>query len=480
MKPLVSIIITTRNRPQLVRAAIESVLQDEYPHKEIIVVDDCSETATAFIEHEYPDVQLVVTPKRSGVGYARNLGLNRSRGHYITFLDDDDISYPEKISLLMETAEKTGSAFVFGRTIKKFTCQDKRDVCIPEMDFCDNGQVYGVPTHDFLLRMPSHNNGILVKRQDLIKVGGYAEDVDYFDDWAAWLKMFASGIKPVFVPQKVAEFRFNAAGLSHEVNAKNSLGSVIRRFYQKALSYFDDDWPSRAVIFSILADIEEVTFQDYDHYVAYILQHKDRYLQNRSLFTASFPQSREPSLHQALSIDAETIRQKMVDPPEIVPEHNIEINRVGIVDQNFYLTLADADGEKQFYTTINVSVNLPASFRGIHMSRIVGRIDRLSRIVWVHPLDFLEKLKNAVIQDQHGARSYIDMTMRFPLKKLLPESEREFTQQFLFHFGVEEKLYYSGLTVPHITACPCIQCYSECVNDYSSSKVPEKITHSQR
>ena len=97
--PLVSVIITTRNRARLVQEAIESVLavrQDGF-ELEITVVDDGSADDTAATIARYP----VVYVRADGIGMARarNTGLQMASGDFVTLLDDDDVWLPNNVAV---------------------------------------------------------------------------------------------------------------------------------------------------------------------------------------------------------------------------------------------------------------------------------------------------------------------------------------------------------------------------------------------
>lgn len=98
---LVSCIIPTRNRQDLVGRALESVISQTYKNLEIIVVDDASQDNTEFVVREYMEkdkrIKYVKNPKPLGGSGARNVGIKKARGQYIAFLDDDDEWMREKI-----------------------------------------------------------------------------------------------------------------------------------------------------------------------------------------------------------------------------------------------------------------------------------------------------------------------------------------------------------------------------------------------
>ena len=97
MVPLVSVVIPTFNRWPLVAEAVNSVLAQSYRDFEVIVVDDGSTDATASqLAKLASRLKLFVTERR-GVSAARNFGVSQSRGHYIAFLDSDDLWLRRKL-----------------------------------------------------------------------------------------------------------------------------------------------------------------------------------------------------------------------------------------------------------------------------------------------------------------------------------------------------------------------------------------------
>jgi lipopolysaccharide heptosyltransferase II len=99
MKKTVSIIIPTYNRASMLPRAIESVLRQDYPDVEIIVIDDCSQDDTANVVRGYDDKRLryIRLPENMGVAAARNFGIKSATGDFIAFLDSDDEFMPGKI-----------------------------------------------------------------------------------------------------------------------------------------------------------------------------------------------------------------------------------------------------------------------------------------------------------------------------------------------------------------------------------------------
>jgi len=89
-EPLISIIITNYNYSHFIEDAILSALNQDYPNKEVIVVDDGStDNSISVIKKFEPQIALI-SKLNGGVSTARNVGVNYSRGDYLAFLDADD------------------------------------------------------------------------------------------------------------------------------------------------------------------------------------------------------------------------------------------------------------------------------------------------------------------------------------------------------------------------------------------------------
>lgn len=107
-KPLLSVIIPCYNVSQYVRRTIDSLIANDYPAKQLILVDDGSTDDTLAILHEYAAKYRfieVVTKPNGGVSSARNAGLDHARGEYVTFVDSDDMVAPEYMSVVADAID---------------------------------------------------------------------------------------------------------------------------------------------------------------------------------------------------------------------------------------------------------------------------------------------------------------------------------------------------------------------------------------
>ena len=107
MKPYVSVVVATYRREKELQVALASLAQQTYECVEIVVVDDNAQrewnekvsTVVSQIQRNYPHINLnyIVNESNQGSAKTRNIGIDQSIGEYITFLDDDDVYFPNKV-----------------------------------------------------------------------------------------------------------------------------------------------------------------------------------------------------------------------------------------------------------------------------------------------------------------------------------------------------------------------------------------------
>jgi glycosyltransferase involved in cell wall biosynthesis len=102
-----TVIIPTYNRAKLIKKTIDSVLAQDYPNFEIIVVDDGSIDNTEEVIKEIGSPKIhYYWKKNEERSVARNFGIKKAQGDYVTFLDSDDVLYPNHLSEAKKLIEK--------------------------------------------------------------------------------------------------------------------------------------------------------------------------------------------------------------------------------------------------------------------------------------------------------------------------------------------------------------------------------------
>jgi len=187
-KPLVSIIISTYNRKNLLSIAIKSVLNQKMQDFEIIVVNDHGEDISEVINN-FNDNRIIYInkEKNEGLGAARNSGLDIAKGKYVNFLDDDDGFYPHHLETLVEYLEKTNEKIAYSDCVCYIqekvndNYQIKQKVIVYSMDY--NAEV-------FLYMNLTPVLGVMYNFQDekLNKIR-HNESYRCYEDWRFWLDL---------------------------------------------------------------------------------------------------------------------------------------------------------------------------------------------------------------------------------------------------------------------------------------------------
>lgn len=183
---MVSAIITTHNRCDLLERAIESVLNQTYKGIECIVVDDHSSDNTQVICEKYA-VKYIFIPKEESQGgnYARNIGIKIAKGDYCAFLDDDDYWLPTKIEKQVALIEKMDCELVY--------CGRKREVIskkgVKYVDMLTKPQNQGDMRRKILYNICTTTSTILVKRQALIDVNRFDEILRFWQEYELTIRL---------------------------------------------------------------------------------------------------------------------------------------------------------------------------------------------------------------------------------------------------------------------------------------------------
>jgi O-antigen biosynthesis protein len=184
--PLVSIIIPTYNRRQVLQRALDSVLRQTFQRYEVLVVDDGSTDGTAAMVAVYrdPRIRYLAQPTNLGVSVARNRGLREARTPYIAFLDSDDEWMPEKleaqVELLQGLGPEVGLTYTAVETVPE-SAGPRPPARMPQ------GDVYP----EMLLNNVLHGGGssIMIRQEVVETVGFFDEDLPAIEDYDFWLRI---------------------------------------------------------------------------------------------------------------------------------------------------------------------------------------------------------------------------------------------------------------------------------------------------
>jgi len=203
---LVTVVIPCYNQAHFLGEAIESVLAQDHPHTEVVVVDDGSTDNTAKVAAHYPQVHLI-RQHNQGLSTARNVGLESSHGDYIVFLDADDRLLPGAIGAGLEALRAHPEcAFAFGG--HESIASDGSLLAVHEPYTA--GDYYHMMLRGNIIHTPSL---VMFRRAILRSIGGFRTSIDAAADYDLYMRITRN--HPVYgYRRRVTQYRQHEAQMT--------------------------------------------------------------------------------------------------------------------------------------------------------------------------------------------------------------------------------------------------------------------------
>ena len=183
--PLVSIIVRTKDRPKLLRRAVQSIGDQEYRPIEVVLVNDggCNIDIEE-LKGILGDVSLnyIRLENNTGRAHAGNIGMENAQGEYVGFLDDDDSFYSDHVSVLVSLLEKYDYKIAYTDahiTFLEFDPESKEMVTTEKRVFSSKDFCYGDLIMDNYIPLICALFSKIVLRD----VKGFDESFDIYEDW---------------------------------------------------------------------------------------------------------------------------------------------------------------------------------------------------------------------------------------------------------------------------------------------------------
>ncbi|TXF77531.1 glycosyltransferase family 2 protein [Chryseobacterium sp.] len=224
--PLVSVVVTTFNRKELLAQTLKSILNQSFQDFELIVVDNYSNYD--FISHinsfESPKIRPFQNGNNGVIAVNRNYGIKQATGQYIAFCDDDDIWLPNKLEKQLEAISGSpdkdanhlvySEVILFGEHIIKKPSENRA---------AEN-------LNDLIRSNKIALSSTLVTHSNLIE---FDEDpvVTAAEDYGLWLKLVKNGYKLTYLSEPQIEYRVcaNSVLRSHTYNMHLKVSYVLLR-----------------------------------------------------------------------------------------------------------------------------------------------------------------------------------------------------------------------------------------------------------
>lgn len=240
---LVTVVIPTHNRSDLLPRAIRSVLGQTYKNLECIVVDDASNDGTEQVVREFEDNRLIYLRHETSLhaSAARNSGIKKARGEFLAFLDDDDEWLPQKLEkqlgLITSLSERVGLVYCW------LDCYEEEQLVSQR-----HPKLRGNILKHTLDRQPIGNSSTLLVRRSVVEtVGGFDESLPRGND-GDFIRRICCDYEVDFVPKVLVKVYI---GHKHEritsVDEKG-LRNAIKGHSVKLIKFKDqlEQYPTQA------------------------------------------------------------------------------------------------------------------------------------------------------------------------------------------------------------------------------------------
>lgn len=264
--PPISIVIPCFNGERYIAETIRSVIAQDWPSANIVVVDDGSKDGSAeLVQDTFPSVHLVRQPNQ-GVAAARNTGIQHARHDWIAFLDADDIWLAGKLERQWRQLQSNPGVRMNYTSWKVWQSEDAMpttELLNDLMSTTDDVGQWGGPSGwiypALLLDCVVWTSTVLIHRSVLNDVGNFDPSLRIGEDYDLWLR--ASRATPILrVNRPLALYRNHAASITKSAPSKNYQGIVIQRALDRwSLTSPDGMVADRGAVYRALAR----TWSDY-------------------------------------------------------------------------------------------------------------------------------------------------------------------------------------------------------------------------
>jgi glycosyltransferase involved in cell wall biosynthesis len=209
-------------------AAIESALAQDYPHLEVVVIDDGSNDGTAGVIRSFGDRVRSARQPNAGLANARNAGCRLARGELIALMDADDLCLPERITRQVQVLERFPEIVLCGSDFSAFT---------------DHGEVSSSFGAEYYSELSDASGGLTSK----YKLRARLPSIRYNSDWECFVRLARIG-PFAHIRSALLAYRLSAAQMSSSVGNRGRGAADLVRTFEKVCRADSDlirDQPDR-------------------------------------------------------------------------------------------------------------------------------------------------------------------------------------------------------------------------------------------
>ena len=213
-RDLISVVMPVyRASAEYLSRSIQSILEQDYPHWELIIVEDPSPNTTGELIKSFRDERIVhvINSGRTGFVAQINRAVTLARGLFVARMDADDISTKERLGRQIDFLISHPDIHVVGSNLYII---DERGESLGERRYPENSEAIG---NNMRLRNVIAHPSVMLRKKDLIAAGGYTEEFGTLADYDLWARMTVSGKKFFNLTQPLLRYRI------HRDATKNTL-----------------------------------------------------------------------------------------------------------------------------------------------------------------------------------------------------------------------------------------------------------------
>lgn len=211
--PLVSIVIPTYNHASFLKAAIDSICAQSYPHWQAIIVNNFSTDDTIDIVAGFNDDRIRLTNFQNNgvIAASRNHGIHHAAGELIAFLDSDDLWYPRKLAACVLALQHDNDLVCHGELWVGESTHTREILYGPRSRATYNKLLYRGNCIS--------TSATVVRRSILVALNGFSERTDFVtaEDYDLWLRIARTTQRIEFIPEVLGEFRRHGGNASNAV-----------------------------------------------------------------------------------------------------------------------------------------------------------------------------------------------------------------------------------------------------------------------
>jgi glycosyltransferase involved in cell wall biosynthesis len=209
MNRTISVIIPVYNGAAEVSRAVDSALGQVDCAVEVIVLNDGSKDNTASVLEAYGERIRLINQSNSGLAKTRNNGITLATGEWVAFLDHDDYWEPNKLSLQLQAAERTGFDVVYTNAGNFGEVARVADLRSEPNEMAEGDLLEQLLLDNFIVV-----SSVMVKRSLIQEIEGFDASLASVEDWDLWLKLSARGVSFAAVREPVTKYQWRAGSMS--------------------------------------------------------------------------------------------------------------------------------------------------------------------------------------------------------------------------------------------------------------------------